>query len=130
MIYLPLSTLPPRQVSRALWALSRPTLQSEPTKEYCGWVEHSQSGQMALALRVGDTQPVHPQADIPIANLVAAVTPFCPPSEVEAFEADLIAHKGKRINIVEALPPTFADTLLTHEQMVSAGWFPDEVEEA
>lgn len=129
-VYLPLTTLPPENVSMALWALSRPTLQSETVKFYCGWQTHPETAQKALRLPVGDTRPVHPQADIPIANLVGAVTPFCPPSEVNAFEADLIEHKGSRINIVESLPPTFAATLLTHEQMIAAGWFPNEEEEA
>ncbi len=122
---LPLSNLPPQAVSAAIWALSRPDAESNATRYYCGWITHPTTGQHALTLTPGDTQPIHPQADTAIAQFVGALRPIVGDTEADALHALLHWHKGGRVDVLQALPPTLAAHLLTPEQAQAAGWYPE-----
>lgn len=126
MIYLPLTTLQPAQVSTALWALSRPDYDANSTHYYCGWITHPTTGQHALTLNEADTQPIHAQADVPIAYLVTALRPIVGDAQADVLQLALTTAKGGRINIVESLPQTLKSVLLTHDDIVAGGWIDDE----
>ena len=123
MRILPLTHLPPEAVSHAIWELSRPDADANATQYYCGWITHPQTGQHALTLTEGDTQPIHPHADTAIAQFVGAVRPIVGDTEADALQALLMDARGGRINLIDALPPTLSQNLLTREQADESGWF-------
>ena len=126
MIYLPLA-LPPETISSALWAISRPDAESKGTRLYCGWITHPETGQHALTLDPTDTQPIHPDADLAIAQLVGGLTPFATAQEIDLLTESLINAKGGRINVVDMLPATLSANLMTHETAEANGWFETEI---
>lgn len=123
MVYLPLTHLPAATVSAAVWALSRPDADANATRLYCGWIAHPETNQHALTLDPEDTQPIHPNADLPIAQIVGALRPLVGDVEADALQAHLTQAKGGRVNVVDMLPPTLSQNLLTAEQATAAGWF-------
>jgi hypothetical protein len=126
MIYLPLA-LPPETISSALWAISRPDAESKGTRLYCGWITHPETGQHALTLDPTDTQPIHPDADLAIAQLVGGLTSFATAQEIDLLTESLINAKGGRINVVDMLPATISANLMTHETAEANGWFETEI---
>jgi hypothetical protein len=126
MIHLPLTALPPEAISSALWAISRPDAESKGTRLYCGWITHPETGQHALTLNPDDTQPIHPEADLAIAQLVGGLTPFTTEQEIDLLTESLINAKGGRINVVDMLPITLQNHLLTQADIEEAGWIETE----
>jgi hypothetical protein len=127
MIYLPLTALPPEAISSALWAISRPDAESKGTRLYCGWITHPETGQHALTLNPDDTQPIHPESDLAIAQLVGGLTPFATAQEIDQLTESLTNAKGGRINVVDMLPASLSANLLDQQTAEADGWFETEI---
>jgi len=106
--------------------LSRPDAQDNDTQFYCGWITHPTTDQKAIALDRLDTQPIHADAEPAIDALTQGLAPFLPANELTALQSALMDARGGRINIVDILPTTFTDSLLTRDQAEFAGWFPKD----
>ena len=126
MIYLPLTQLPPQAISSALWAISRPDSETKGTRLYCGWITHPETGQHALTLDPTDTQPIHPEADLAIAQLVGGLTPFATEQEIDLLTESLVNAKGGRINVVDMLPASLSANLMDQQTAEADGWFATE----
>lgn len=128
MKYLPLVNLNPQDVSSALWNISRPDSDTNQTKLYCSWITHPETGQHALSFIEDDTQPVHPDSDTNIDNLCNMISFLITDEEKELLSNILKESKGGRVNVVSVLPVLFQNALISEEQAILDGWFPELLE--
>lgn len=129
MIYVLTSPEHAEQLSRSLMRLLRPShLRGDNwTDLYCPVVRHPTNGQAALELPESEQVPIHLEADG--AELAALLATFVADQALTQAEADGIvaavqANAGQKVRIVEFIPQSWSQWVLTREQMDAAGWFP------
>jgi hypothetical protein len=129
MIYVLASPQHAEQLSRSLMRLLRPShLRGDDwTDLYCSVLRHPVNGQAALELPEQEQVPIHLEANG--AELAALLATFVADEALTQAEADGIAaavqaNAGQRVRIADFIPPSWAEWVLTREQMEVAGWFP------
>jgi hypothetical protein len=117
------------QLSRSIMRLLRPShLRGEGwTDLYCAVIRHPTSGQAALALPDEEVVPIHAAADG--AELSAMLAVFVSDGAMTQPEAEGIvsavrSQAGNRVRIADFIPPSWADYVLTEQEMTEAWWFP------
>ena len=102
--YLPLGTQDEAYgwaLSSAIWRLSRPEADGEPTRHYVAPQAHPDNGYVYLPVDDNDTQPVHEQADVEaILPLLTAVQD----EERDALRDALEVAKGGRVTVIDLFP--------------------------
>jgi hypothetical protein len=97
------------------------------TDKYTTEYIHPGTGYGALALPEEETVPVHIEADG--AELNSLLTIFVEDGGLTQEEADSISQQiiesaGQQIKILDFVPQSWQQYVLTYEQMDADGWFP------
>lgn len=118
------------QLSRSIMRLLRPShvRGDDWTDLYCDVLHHPANGQAALNLPDHEQVPIHLEADG--AELTAILSVFVADGALTQPEADAIvdavqANAGQQVRIADFIPPSWSPYVLTHQQMVDGGWFPE-----
>lgn len=123
IIYVPSSAA--EELSRELWALSRPSTISQPgdTEFMFGWIDDV-VGQRWIEVHDDFSIIIHPDAEL--GGIAQILQPWIDagdlPSDTNAQLAAFIESKrGQRLVVYDAFPQFFKDMGKTYEQMIAAG---------
>lgn len=120
------STAYAEAVSEKLWSLGRPESTRDEnyvTKYYCGWVQHPETGQVALEMPT-ETAYIHPDSD-PVD--VAKDMPITS-SEKAQFASSVNNSKGKKTQTSGLVPESLIENILTVDEAVLEGWYPSRID--
>jgi hypothetical protein len=100
------------------------------TDLYCAVVYHPSNGQAALALPETEQVPIHLEATGD--ELAAILATFVAddaltPQEATGIVTAVRANAGQRARVVDFIPPSWSQWVLTQEQANEAGWFSSPV---
>lgn len=129
MIYVVVAPQHAEQLSRSLMRLLRPSWLREDgwTDLYCAVLRHPSNGQAALALPETEQVPIHIEAtgEELSAILYAFVAgEVLTEDDVAGVAAAVRAHAGQTVRVVDFIPPSWSQWVLTQEQAEAGGWFP------
>ena len=117
------------QLNRSLMRLLRPEhLRSGyVTDLYCPTVTHPDTGYMALNLPDTETVPIHIEAQGE--ELAAMLQVFVDDGaitqeEMEGITTTLSGLRGESVAIVDFIPASWQEFVLTRAEMEADGWFP------
>lgn len=112
-------------ISEMIWKMGRPEqtrTEQYVTQFYCGWVEHPDSGQLALNMPISN-EYIHPDCD---ADSIANNLPILD-EEKTSLISSINAAKGSRIQPSSLIPASLVGNILTVDEAITAGWYPDRV---
>jgi hypothetical protein len=134
MIYVSVAPQYAEELSRGIMRLLRPSHLRDDgwTDLYCPVLTHPENGQTVLSLPENETVPIHAQADGN--ELSDLLNVFVEDGSLTQEESDNInwavrSNAGKKVDIINFIPPSWQDYVYTYEELEVNGWFPSEVEE-
>jgi hypothetical protein len=123
IIYVPSSAA--EELSRELWALSRPATVSQPgdTEFMFGWTDDI-VGQRWIEVHDDFSIIIHPDAEL--GGIAQVLQPWIDAGRLPADTGTQLAtlldsKRGQRVVIYDVFPQLFKDMGKTYEQMVAAG---------
>jgi len=129
MLYMLCNPLLLEDLNRSFMRLLRPAHLRDGyiTDKYTTEYIHPVTGYGALALPEEETVPIHIEADG--AELNSLLTIFVEDGGLTQEEADNISQQiiesaGQQIKILDFVPESWQQYVLTYEQMDADGWFP------
>ena len=130
MAYVLVNPAHAEQLNRSIMRLLRPEhlRDSYVTDLYCGMVTHPDTGYMALDLPDTETVPIHIESSGE--ELAAMLQIFVDDEaltqeEMEGIVTALTGLGGEQVRILDFIPASWQDFVLTREEMEADGWFPD-----
>ena len=133
MLYLLCNPTLIEDFNRSLMRLLMPSHLRQPSWTYKLAVEHYHpvTGYGALAMKENQTVPIHIEANG--AELDYLLNIFVSDGALTQEEADTISEQvtesaGQQVSILDFVPESWSDYVLTKEQMDAGGWFPEQEE--
>jgi len=130
MAYVLVNPAHAENLNRSIMRLLRPEhLRSGYTTDlYCAMHTHPETGYMALDLPDTETVPIHIESSG--AELVSMLQVFVDDGALTQEEMDgivtaLAGLGGEQVRILDFIPASWQDFVLTKEQMDADGWFPE-----
>ena len=117
-----------RQISEALWNLSRPESLRSPddvSHLYTHWVVHPNTGKVALYVAEGQHR-IHLEADS--SELADIISDSLEEEEYQAIYEAIELHKGSSVSVIDIIKasPSLSGSLKTDNQIKGYGYFPEE----
>ena len=133
MLYLLCNPTLIEDFNRSLMRLLMPSHLRQPNWTDKLAVEHYHpvTGYGALAMKENQTVPIHIEANG--AELDYLLNIFVSDGALMQEEADTISEQvtesaGQQVSILDFVPESWSDYVLTKEQMDAGGWFPEQEE--
>lgn len=130
MAYVLVNPAHAEQLNRSIMRLLRPEHLRDDTFTdlYCTMVTHPDTEYMALNLPDTETVPIHIESSG--AELAAMLQIFVEDEAMTQTEMDtlttaLMGLGGEEVRILDFIPASWQEFVLTREEMEADGWFPD-----
>ncbi len=130
MAYVLVNPAHAEQLNRSIMRLLRPEHLRDDTFTdlYCPMVTHPDTGYMALNLPDTQTAPIHIESSGE--ELAAMLQVFVDDgaltqAEMDGIVATLTGLGGQEVRILDFIPASWQEFVLTREQMEADGWLPD-----
>ncbi len=131
MLYLLCNPALIEDFNRSLMRLLMPSHLRKPNWTDKLAVEHYHpiTGYGALAMKENRTVPIHVEANGAELNYLLNI--FVADGALTQEEADVISEQviasaGEKVSILDFVPESWSDYVLTKEQMDADGWFPEQ----
>ena len=113
-------------ISSMIWSIGRPEqtrTEQYGTKYYCGWITHPTNSLVAFEMPTDD-EYIHPECD---PTAIAEGLPISA-EEKAMFISDMTNAKGTRVQPSSLIPSSLVSNILTIDEAIVDGWYPDRVE--
>lgn len=112
-----------QQISQAMYELSVISI-GGGTQYLYDSIPHPNKEEAALIIREDISLFIHPNADI--TKLDAFLSPLITSEELTTVHEVLEQYKGQKLNFADFIPASLANRVLTKQQLIEEGWFPNE----
>ena len=130
MAYVLVNPAHAEQLNRSIMRLLRPEHLRDDTFTdlYCPMVTHPDTGYMALNLPDTQTAPIHIESrgeELAAMLQIFVDDEALTQAEMDGIVATLTGLGGQEVRILDFIPASWQEFVLTREQMEADGWLPD-----